>query len=99
MDMRLKSRRAAVDIGVCCYAWLGRVDRSVCVRDWSIERSAELYRLQGWGEPYFTIGESGHLQVSPTGDGTPTIDLYGLVKDLQTRNLTLPLLIRFPDIL
>jgi arginine decarboxylase len=68
------------------------------VGDWSIEQSAELYRLQGWGEPYFSINGEGHVAVSPNGDSDLSIDLYRLVQDLQTRNLSLPLLIRFPDI-
>lgn len=66
---------------------------------WSIDASADLYRLRGWGEPYFDINRHGHIEVSPTGDGERRVDLFRLVQDLQTRNLTLPLLIRFSDIL
>ncbi|MHB8576061.1 MAG: biosynthetic arginine decarboxylase [Dehalococcoidia bacterium] len=67
--------------------------------EWSAAASADLYRLPGWGDPYFTVNDQGHLEVVPTGDGGPRIDLYRLVSDLETRNLTLPLLIRFSDIL
>jgi len=42
------------------------------VKHWSIEDSENLYRIQGWGEPYFAI---------------------------KRRNIGLPLLIRFSDIL
>jgi arginine decarboxylase len=71
------------------------------VADWTTAESAALYRLDGWGEPYFRINELGHVTVSPHGDGDPAteIDLLKLVSDLHSRDLPLPLLIRFPDIL
>jgi arginine decarboxylase len=69
------------------------------VAAWSIHQSEELYRVRGWGEPYFGINGAGHIEVRPTGDALPAIDLFQLVQDLQTRDLSLPLLIRFPEIL
>jgi arginine decarboxylase len=67
--------------------------------DWTIEDSDELYQIQGWGEPYFSVNGAGHIAVSPKGDPGEQIDLFHLVEDLQKRGLTLPLLIRFSDIL
>jgi arginine decarboxylase len=66
---------------------------------WTVEDSAQLYRVSGWGEPYFRISNAGDVVVSPRGNGGPVINLHQLVKDLQVRGLTLPLLIRFSDIL
>jgi arginine decarboxylase len=66
---------------------------------WTVEDSAALYRVSGWGEPYFSISPSGDVVVTPRGAGGPSINLHQLVRDLQTRGLTLPLLIRFSDIL
>lgn len=66
---------------------------------WTIEASEELYRINGWGEPYFSINAAGHVTVSPQGDRGGSLDLFELVTALQQRNLSLPLLIRFPDIL
>jgi len=66
---------------------------------WTIEDSEELYRISGWGDPYFSINQGGRLTVSPQGDRGGALDLYELVQSLQQRNLNLPLLIRFPDIL
>ncbi|MEB3882000.1 biosynthetic arginine decarboxylase [Lyngbya sp. CCY1209] len=68
-------------------------------KTWAIEDSEKLYRIQGWGEPYFSINAAGHITVSPQGDRGGSIDLYELVESLKKRNLGLPLLIRFPDIL
>jgi arginine decarboxylase len=66
---------------------------------WTIEDSEKLYRIQGWGEPYFSINAAGHVTVSPKGDRGGSLDLYELVESLKLRNLALPLLIRFSDIL
>jgi arginine decarboxylase len=66
---------------------------------WSIEDSENQYRIKGWGEPYFSINAAGHVTVSPRGDRGGSLDLFELVNDLRARNLALPLLIRFSDIL
>ncbi|MEG4341723.1 biosynthetic arginine decarboxylase [Microcoleus sp. A003_D6] len=68
-------------------------------KSWTIEDSEKLYRIQGWGEPYFSINAAGHVTVSPKGDRGGSLDLCELVESLKQRNLGLPLLIRFADIL
>ncbi|MCX7596694.1 MAG: biosynthetic arginine decarboxylase [Fischerella sp.] len=68
-------------------------------RVWKIEDSEALYRIEGWGQPYFSINAAGHITVSPKGDRGGSLDLYELVNALKQRNLGLPLLIRFSDIL
>lgn len=76
-----------------------RTQRADARKSWSIEQSEELYRIKGWGEPYFSINAAGHITVSPRGDRGGSLDLYELVQALNQRNLGLPLLIRFSDIL
>ena len=66
---------------------------------WTIEDSERLYRIQGWGEPYFSINTAGNITVSPKGDRGASLDLHGLVESLRQRNIQLPLLVRFSDIL
>ncbi len=68
-------------------------------RFWKIEDSEALYRIEGWGEPYFSINAAGHITVSPKGERGGSLDLFELVNALKQRNLGLPLLIRFSDIL
>ncbi|MBE9008981.1 biosynthetic arginine decarboxylase [Pseudanabaenaceae cyanobacterium LEGE 13415] len=68
-------------------------------KEWTIEDSEELYRIQGWGDPYFSINAAGHVTVSPKGNRGGSLDLFDLVNALKQRNLGLPLLIRFSDIL
>ena len=66
---------------------------------WSIQDSAALYGLDRWGDPYFSINGRGHISVQPQGDRGGSLDLVDLVSELKSRNLALPLLIRFDDIL
>jgi arginine decarboxylase len=66
---------------------------------WSIEDSEKQYRINGWGEPYFSINAAGHVTVSPRGDRGGSLDMFDLVNSLKDRNLALPMLIRFSDIL
>ena len=68
-------------------------------RSWSMARSAELYGLDRWGDPYFSINSRGHVVVQPRGDRGGSLDLVELVKGLAARDLNPPLLIRFDDIL
>ena len=68
------------------------------MRKWSIEDSAELYNINGWGLNYFSINEKGHVAVTPKTDG-PSIDLKELMEELQVRDVEAPVLLRFPDIL
>ena len=68
------------------------------MRKWRIEDSAELYNIAGWGINYFSINEKGNVEVCPRKDGVK-IDLRELVDELQLRDVSSPMLIRFPDIL
>ncbi|MDR0766295.1 MAG: biosynthetic arginine decarboxylase [Odoribacteraceae bacterium] len=68
------------------------------MRKWSIDDSAELYNIKGWGLSYFSINEKGHVTVTPK-QGGPAIDLKELMEELQVRDVSAPLLLRFPDIL
>ncbi len=69
------------------------------LRAWTVKDSLELYNVNGWGRPFFSINEAGHVEVTPAGAGGPRIDLKELVEDLRNRGLNLPLLIRFSDVL
>lgn len=68
------------------------------MRKWRIEDSAELYNINGWGLKYFSINDKGHVQVTPK-EGCVSVDLKELMDELQVRDITAPVLLRFPDIL
>jgi arginine decarboxylase len=67
---------------------------------WTTQRSADLYQIKGWGEPYFRINERGRVEVAPDPTRREAcVDLFELTQDLEARGLDLPLLIRFSDVL
>ena len=66
---------------------------------WTVERSAELYQVSGWGTPYFSINEKGHVEVRPDPTRDRALDLHELAMELRMRGLEFPILIRFRDIL
>ena len=68
------------------------------INKWRIEDSAELYNINGWGLKYFSINEQGHITVTPKQSCVP-VDLVDVMDELRTRNITAPILLRFPDIL
>ncbi len=69
------------------------------MKKWRIDDSRDLYNVKGWGVNYFDINDKGHATVSPMKDGGPSIDLYDLVQELSIRDVSTPVLLRFPDIL
>ena len=69
------------------------------MKKWRIDDSRDLYNVKGWGVNYFDINEKGHATVHPLKDGGPDIDLYELVQELSLRDVSTPMLLRFPDIL
>ncbi len=68
------------------------------MRRWRIEDSSELYNINGWGLKYFSINEKGHVAVTPR-EGYASVDLKEIMDELQVRDITPPVLLRFPDIL
>ena len=89
-------------------SWIGEVTRALrtdvgvvggLTAPWSIEDSADLYRIAQWGRPYFFINTRGHAAVR-TNVGSPhSMDLPAIVREARQRQVEFPLLIRFPDIL
>src|ERR1700691_589871 len=66
---------------------------------WSIAEASELYDVASWGKGYFAVEPNGHVWVRPDKDPARGIDLKELVDNLQLRGISLPILIRFGEIL
>ena len=66
--------------------------------DWTLDRAAQRYQIQGWGAPYYHVNARGQIDVTPDPERGQSINLYDLAEELRARGLNLPLLIRFPDI-
>ena len=68
------------------------------MKKWTIEDSRELYNINGWGVSYFGVNDKGNVYVTPCKDKTQ-IDLREVMDELALRDVTSPVLLRFPDIL
>lgn len=68
------------------------------MRKWRIEDSAELYNINGWGVDYFSINDKGNVIVTPK-KGAAGVELKELMDELMVRDVSNPVLLRFPDIL
>jgi arginine decarboxylase len=66
---------------------------------WTTNDSAALYGIANWGQGYFSINDDGHVAVHPRQDPKQNVDLKQLVDELRERDIQLPCLIRFTDIL
>ena len=80
-----------------------KVSDNMLVREpterWTTADSSELYDVASWGKGYFSVGQNGHLYVHPDKDPARAIDLKELVDTLVLRGISLPILIRFAEIL
>ena len=68
------------------------------MKKWTIEDSKELYNINGWGTSYFGINEDGNVYVNPSKNNVK-IDIRQIIDELALRDVTTPVLLRFPDIL
>ena len=66
---------------------------------WTIDEAREHYNIKGWGAGYFDINSKGNIVVRPNNKSAHHIDLKELVDDIQAKGHSLPVLIRFSDIL
>ncbi len=66
---------------------------------WSVADSNDMYAIRNWGAGYFGINDKGNVCVHPGGPATPSFDLKELVDEVRRRGISLPLLIRFTDVL
>lgn len=64
------------------------------------ENARTVYNVPRWSEGYFDINESGIVVANPTcHPSLPSIELPEIVSKCKSQGLTLPILIRFTDIL
>jgi len=68
------------------------------MEQWTIQKSIEQYRIDGWGAGFFSVNEAGNVSVTPEKDRA-SVDLCNIVEDLVRRGIKPPHLIRFNGIL
>ena len=65
---------------------------------WTVQDSAALYNIEGWGKDLFRVDADGTLSVYPAGTEEGPVNLNDLMDDLVVRGIDLPQLIRFPQV-
>jgi arginine decarboxylase len=66
---------------------------------WTTADSAQTYGINHWGQGYFSVTPDGTVAVHPTQEKDRKIDLKKLVDEICDRDIQLPMLLRFTDIL
>ncbi|MBM4113600.1 MAG: biosynthetic arginine decarboxylase [Phycisphaerae bacterium] len=66
---------------------------------WTVEDSADVYNIRGWGKGFFDINDEGSVVVRPTRQPGREIDLFEVVKGIRDRGLKTPILLHFSDLL
>lgn len=66
--------------------------------NWRVEESRRTYNIQYWSQGYFDINDSGEVVFS-SPEKQITVGLNDIVKELLNQGVSLPVLVRFPEIL
>lgn len=67
---------------------------------WNAVKSAELYGVDAWGSGYFGVSADGFVTVClKHGEKNTAVKLQEIVRELRDRGMSLPVLLRFSDIL
>lgn len=68
--------------------------------NWTLDKARHLYGVAHWSDGYFDIDDQGELVAFPDRNRERAgVRLSDLVKDLKDQGLSLPVLVRFNDIL
>lgn len=67
--------------------------------DWDTQKSAQLYNIGVWDEGYAEVLDNGNLAFKPRQDIEHAVDLVELSEEINAAGLTLPVLVRFLDVL
>ena len=68
--------------------------------NWDIEQTREIYNIAHWSGGYFDINDSGNLVARPDRNAVSRgIDLFKLSQEIANAGLSLPVLVRFSNIL
>jgi len=69
-------------------------------KGWDIEQAKRHYRVDAWGLQHFDINPQGNMIAKIALEKTDAeIDLYELSKSLRKNNISMPVLVRFPQLL
>ncbi len=69
-------------------------------KTWDIQSARDTYAIEHWGDGYFDINERGHVVAYPKRNPSlGTVDLFEVADKVRQEGLSVPILVRFTDIL
>ncbi|WP_127717462.1 biosynthetic arginine decarboxylase [Halobacteriovorax sp. HLS] len=69
------------------------------MKNWTTKDSLDLYKIDKWGEGYFSVNSKGNLSVNPESKKSLSIDINEVIEEMKEQGVTFPVVIRFHDIL
>ncbi|QCU72333.1 arginine decarboxylase [Luteimonas yindakuii] len=66
---------------------------------WSIDHARKTYSIPHWSEGFFDVDEQGRVVVRPGDRDATALPLPAIVDEARAQGASLPLLVRFPEIL
>ncbi len=67
---------------------------------WNVDKSRELYNIEGWSNGYFGISEAGNLEIRPEGPiSKERICFKKVISEIKDEGIQFPIVLRFHDIL
>ena len=76
------------------------MEKNLAGERWDLDRARDLYRVREWSAGYFDVAGSGDVEVLPQADPAGNrLSLPRIVEGLRKRGISMPVLLRFPEIL
>jgi len=67
---------------------------------WTTTDAAEMYGIRNWGHGYFDVSPEGEVTISlASGEARKAVSLHRIYQGIKARGMTLPVLLRFSDLL
>ena len=65
--------------------------------DWCVQQARSTYNIRYWSQRYFDLNDAGRVTVNLPGK--PSVNLDDIARQLTRQGVSLPVLVRFPEII
>ncbi len=66
---------------------------------WQVDDSIALYAMEKWGDGFYGVNDVGNVCVQPIEGQTLNIDVMAVIEEARQQGASMPLLLRFQDII
>lgn len=75
------------------------ISAAITQPDWSYADSQALYAMEKWADGFYSVNERGHVSVCPIEGQALQIDVMDVIRAARSEGASLPMLIRFQDVI